>query len=202
MGNETKLVYGIGFNDGKYPAKVGGKMTVEYNTWTNLLQRCREKYWKEHPTYIGVSCSENFKSYSFFYEWYHTQTNASAIDSDGKMFPLDKDLLFKGNKVYSEHNCSFIPQRINKLLTGRSTFRGDCPLGVSWCKVNRKYKASCSDGKGNQKTLGYYTTQKQAFNIYKTFKEALIKEVANEYKEQLDPRAYEALMNYSVEVTD
>ena len=73
---------------------------------------------------------------------------------------------------------------------------------VSDRKINRKYKASCSDDNGNQKTLGYYTTQKQAFNIYKTYKEALIKQVAEQYKHQLDPRAYEALMNYQVEITD
>lgn len=37
---------------------------------------------------------------------------------------------------------------------------------------------------------------------YKTFKEALIKEIADEYKEQLDSRNYHTLINYKVEIDD
>ena len=37
---------------------------------------------------------------------------------------------------------------------------------------------------------------------YKTAKEAFIKEQANKWKSQIDDRAYEALMNYTVETTD
>jgi hypothetical protein len=33
-------------------------------------------------------------------------------------------------------------------------------------------------------------------------KEAYIKEVANKWKDQIDPRAYEALMSYQVEIND
>ena len=33
-------------------------------------------------------------------------------------------------------------------------------------------------------------------------KELRIKEVANKWKDQIDPRAYEALINYQVEITD
>ena len=60
------------------------------------------------------------------------------------------------------------------------------------------------DGKWvrGQKHIGCFDTQEEAFRAYKTFKEALIKEVANEYKDKLDPRAYQALLNYTVEITD
>lgn len=37
---------------------------------------------------------------------------------------------------------------------------------------------------------------------YKQAKEAYIKEVANKWKDQIDPRVYEALMIWEVEGTD
>jgi hypothetical protein len=56
--------------------------------------------------------------------------------------------------------------------------------------------------KGKNKHLGTYRNKEDAFVAYKTFKEAYIKEVANEYRTQIDPRAYEALMNYEVNIYD
>ena len=38
--------------------------------------------------------------------------------------------------------------------------------------------------------------------IYKQAKEAFIKEQAEKWESQIDPRAYEALMKYTVEITD
>ena len=47
-----------------------------------------------------------------------------------------------------------------------------------------------------------FKTEIEAFNAYKQAKEAFIKEQANKWKSEIDPRAYEALMNYTVEITD
>jgi len=69
-------------------------------------------------------------------------------------------------------------------------------------KENNKFRAR-SRGEGNKRQhLGYFNTPQEAFQAYKTFKEDLIKQVANEYKEQLDCRVYEALMNYEVNEND
>ena len=50
--------------------------------------------------------------------------------------------------------------------------------------------------------LGYFDFELEAFSVYKEQKECHIKEVANKWKDQIDPRVYEALMNYQVEITD
>ena len=50
--------------------------------------------------------------------------------------------------------------------------------------------------------IGSFNTEIEAFQAYKEAKEANIKEVANKWKDQIDPRVYEALMNYHVEITD
>ena len=56
--------------------------------------------------------------------------------------------------------------------------------------------------KGKREHLGYFKTEVEAFNAYKTAKESFIKEQANKWKGKIDNRAYNALMNYQVEITD
>lgn len=167
-----------------------------------MLVRCTDKTWNRCPTYIGTTCSDNFKSYSFFYEWYHKQHNHDRIDEDGRKWCLDKDLLSVGGKVYSEDTCVFIPQRINKLLTKSNSARGEYPIGVSLKKSSNKYVANCRGLGGKYLHLGLFTGVTEAFLAYKTFKESFIKGVANKYKEILDNRAHNALMKYEVNEND
>jgi hypothetical protein len=113
---------------------------------------------------------------------------------------LDKDILHKGNKIYSSDTCVFVPQFINKLFINRNADRGILPLGVKTC--GKKYYVQCSSGNRVIKNLGTYSTQIEAFNVYKKYKENLIKEVANEYKDKIPNRLYTAMVNYEVEITD
>jgi len=197
----SDLVFGIGVNDGKYPTQIGGKAFKEYSLWIDMLYRCTQKYWDKFPTYIGVTCSENFKSYSYFYEWCQKQIGFGNKDENGERWNLDKDILVKGSKLYSEYVCVFVPQRINSLLIKRDTCRGEWPVGVVWDKGAKKFRASCSKG-GKRQNLGRFNTPQEAFQAYKTFKETVIKQVAEEYKHQLDVSVYEALTNYEVNEND
>lgn len=190
-----KLVQGVGINDGKYPATIGGKRTKEYALWQNMLDRCYNKtYHTMHPTYLGCNVSDNFKQYSYFHEWCQLQIGFGIAD-----FHLDKDLIYKGNKEYNENNCVFIPLEINSVLTKSNAARGLLPIGVT--KNGNNFLARCNIG-GTTKTIGTFTTPELAFNAYKTFKESHIKELAEKYKGTIDPRAYQALLNYEVDIND
>ena len=112
-------VCGVGILGNKYPSKVNGRNTKEYVLWTSMLKRCySDAYKSKYPTYEGCKVSGKFKSYEYFYEWCNEQV---GFDNEG--WHLDKDLLIKGNKVYSESACIFIPNEINLLLTKRTTSR-------------------------------------------------------------------------------
>lgn len=196
------LVYGVGVKGMKYHAKCSGKTLREYFLWQGVLFRCTQKFWSKRPSYDGCTASENFKSYTFFYEWCQKQVGFGNKDENGRYWHLDKDLLVKGNRLYSETTCAFVPQRINSLLIKCDSARGEYLVGVSWREDKNKFASQCRLGGGKRKLLGYFLTAQEAHQAYKLFKEALIKEVANEYKTQLDPRVYEALMNYEVDVND
>ena len=191
-------VYGVGVLGAKYPTMVNGVITKEYILWNHMLERCYSNtYQKKHPTYIGCEASENFKSFEYFYEWCHRQV---GFGNEG--WHLDKDLLTKGDKVYSENTCVFLPQEINKVLTKREVSRGNHLIGVCWCNTKKAFVARVSKNKGKQEFLGRFKTEIEAFNAYKQAKEAFVKEQANKWKSQIDDRAYNALMNYTVEITD
>lgn len=172
-----------------------GKTLKEYRLWLSMLKRCYDdKYLNKYPTYKGCGVSDDFKNFSVFRSWCESQ-----LIIDG--YVLDKDLIVKGNKVYSEDTCCFVPEVINLLIINNKASRGEYPVGVTKARENR-FRARLNKGKGVVEHLGYYKTPEDAFLAYKQAKEDYIKEVAIKWKDQIDPRVYEALMNWVVEITD
>ena len=191
-------VYGIGVLGTKYPSRVNGVLTKEYDLWKSMLRRCySDKLKKKRPTYEGCEVSNKFKSYEYFYEWCNSQIGFGNQD-----WHLDKDLLTKGNKVYSENTCVFIHSEINSLLIKCTASRGEHLIGVYWNKTANAFVARVRKNKGGSEHLGLFNTEIEAFNAYKQAKENHIKELANKWKGKIDERAYDALMNYQVEITD
>ena len=191
-------VHGVGILGTKYPPSINGVRTKEYDLWNGMLRRCySDALKKKYPTYIDCEVSDKFKSYEYFYEWCHKQIGFGV-----EGFELDKDLLIKGNKVYNESTCVFIPREINSLLTKCTASRGEHLIGVSWNKRDKAFVAKVNRNKGQQEHLGYFNTEIEAFNAYKQAKEAFIKEQANRWNGKIDIRAYNALMNYDVNIDD
>ena len=164
--------------------------------WYDMIKRCSDVVYKRHhTTYNECLCSENFSNISYFKEWCSTQ-----IGFGSKGWTLDKDILVKGNKVYSEDTCCFVPQEINKLFVKRGV-RKQYPLGVNYHTLSGKYRSSISYN-GKHKYLGLYLTPEEAFQVYKQAKEDYIKEVTNKWKDQIDPKVYEALMCWEISADD
>lgn len=186
-----KLFRGVGIND-----MTNASQTKEYNLWTSMLNRCySENLHKREPTYKDCEVSDCFKKLSIFSNWCQNQI---GFNQEG--FELDKDVLNKGNKQYHPDKCVFIPKEINSFLRTRKKMRGNLPIGVTLSRSGAPM-AMMNLGSG-KKYLGCFKTPEQAFAAYKQAKEAHIKVLANKYKDQIDPRAYNALMNYQVEITD
>ena len=178
-------------------ARVCGVETRDYQLWKSMLCRCYdEKYSNKYPTYKDCEVSDNFKYFPYFKDWCSKQT---WFGKEG--WQLDKDILVKGNKIYSEDTCCFVPAEINSVFIKCDRSRGEYPIGVNYNKRDRNYVAKMSMFKEDIH-LGYFATPDEAFNAYKEAKEDYIKEVAEKWKGQIDPKVYDALMNFTIEITD
>lgn len=186
-------IYGVGYRGiGKYQAIVDGKREKCYDTWRDMIKRCYDsKSLAVRPTYKECSVCDEWHNYQNFARWY--EENFYQVDDEEMQ--LDKDILFKHNKVYSPETCIFVPKRINSLFIKSDALRGLLPIGVR--KVKNGYM-SCLCGK----YIGTYSTIDEAFNSYKNAKENMIKEVAEQYKNKIPQKLYEAMLKYEVEITD
>lgn len=173
-----------------------------YRTWNHMLERCFSNELKEkYPTYKDVTVCEEWLNYSNFKIWFDN----NYYEIENETMALDKDILAKGNKIYSPYTCVFVPQKINTIFTKNNSNRGNYYIGVTYrpeINNSKPYCASCSDSKGKQVNLGYYKTPEEAFNVYKNNKEKYIKQVADEYKPYIPQKLYDAMYRYEVEITD
>ena len=196
-------VFGVGIIGNKYPAKISNIHLKEYSAWHGIMQRCYdEKYKIKRPTYQDIMVCKEWLLYDNFYEWLHEQENFKQW-YDGKMWAIDKDVLMKGNKIYSPETCCLVPNNVNGLFVKCNSARGNLPIGVS--KKNNGYAVYCQNPFTKENDyLGSYSTLENSFRVYKSYKEKIIKQVAKtEFdKGNITKRCYEAMMNYQVEITD
>ena len=197
--NSVSTVFNFGICD--IAGYVNGVNTAEYVYWVCMLERCYEKSGRSGASYLDCTVSQKFRRLSDFSRWCENQTGFKNVDDKGRKYHLDKDILVKGNKIYPPETCCFVPQEVNKLLLKRDRSRGAYPVGVHYNKAAKKYQARLKKCDGRY-YLGIFDTPEEAFYVYKREKEKYIKEVANKWKDKIDTRVYEALMNYQVEITD
>lgn len=185
----TPTVYNKGYiGKGTYKPSLNRRKTKVYSKWNNILHRSySESYKEKQPTYKDVTVCEEWHNFQNFAKWFE--------DNYVEGFELDKDILVKGNKIYSPETCCFVPKEINSLFKNYNN--NLLPTGISYDKINKKYKVSIRIN-GKMKTKGRYVTVEEAFKVYKTAKETYIKEVADKWKEQISDKVYQAMYNYKL----
>lgn len=194
-------VYGVGYlGEGKYKASENGKKTKAYEVWRNMLKRCYDPYYiNKNLTYIDCYVCNEWLNFQIFAEWWEN----NVYNCNNERMELDKDILIKRNKIYSPETCMIVPHRINILFVKSNARRGEYPIGVSPNKRDNCLRVDCNTLE-KREYLGRFPLNRpfQAFYTYKTFKELYIKQVANEYRELIPLKLYEALYRYEVEIND
>lgn len=186
------------FGVGKFKSRSGDNnfKTKYYNVWLGLLTRSYNKnYQEKQPTYKGCTVAEEWHNFQNFAAWYEENYKPETMEG----WHLDKDILIKGNKIYSPDNCAFVPREINNLFTKRQNHRGELPIGVK--KWGNKFVANCSVY-GREVKAGVCDDKEEAFQIYKDAKEKHIKAIAERWKDKIDLKLYNAMIEYRIEITD
>ncbi len=197
-----RSVFGIGYiGVGDYKVSVNSRPTKEYLHWSGCIERCYDsQFLLKNPTYENCSVCEEWHSFQNFAKWYEE----NYYEIEGERMELDKDILVKGNKVYSPETCVFVPNRINLFLNKRQNLRGSLPIGVTYKSGDTsRFVSRCNNPlTGIREYLGVYNTPEEAFYTYKSRKEAIAKELANYYQFCIPTILYEALVKYRVDIND
>lgn len=191
-----RSVYGIGYSGvGAYKLHIDKKVTPACQIWKGILGRgYNQKIKEKQPTYKDVTVCEDWHNFQNFAQWYEDNWKPYMQN-----WALDKDILVKGNKIYSPDTCVFVPQEINNLFLKNNKTRGCYPVGVH--EQKGRYYASISKN-NKQIRLGGFKTANLAFQTYKIEKEEHIKDVANKWKLLITERLYNTLINYEVKEND
>jgi len=152
-----------------------------------MIHRCyNTKYKASNITYEGCSVQSEWLLLSNFKEWMCSQQWQGNT--------LDKDLLVRGNKLYSESTCVFISSTLNSLLVERQLARDRCIAGVT--EVTTGYIAATSNPNGSN-YLGIYKTEIEAHNAWRVAKAAKYIEAS---KLESDQRVVDALVTRANEL--
>lgn len=192
-----KLIYGVGINDANYRVQEFKTSTIDgvkkkrllshcpiYRKWVGVLARtCDEKTKMKSPHYADSKICDEWLTFSNFSRW--------VGDLDISNLELDKDILFKGNKLYSPKTCAFIPKCINLILATNPSYRTELPLGVVGienCRFEARLKI-----RGKVKIIGYYDNAELAHKAWQIEKSKYIIEMICWWKTQA---------SYNKEVSD
>lgn len=189
-----KTVHGKGYKGvGKYSCK---SYKRAWDIWAHMIRRCYDPYTiNKNITYKDCIVCDEWFNFQNFAEWY--EENYYTLQDESVQ--LDKDILYKGNKIYSPDTCIFVPHRINSLILCKPRCRGLYPVG---CHMSHgKICARCVT-LDKCVYLGRFETKEEAFEVYKEFKEKYIKQIADEYKDRIPAKLYIALYNYKIDIND
>lgn len=196
-----RTVYGVGcFGIRPYKAKISGKFTPEYQVWIGMMSRVyRPESWAKHPTYRNTTVCVAWLNFQVFAEWCQDKLGFNKKEVAGRAYHLDKDILIPNNYEYSPEACCFLPNHINVALKGRQLNKAkELPAGVHWHNASQSYTA-CVQTYGKQNHLGCFSTIDAARKAYRKAKKAYLLELAETYKAEMSPEAYEALVNIDLD---
>lgn len=174
--------------------------------WENIKNRCEylpkmdeERFGK----YSGADACDDWKNFQNFAQWFE---DVQSLGYYEKGWQLDKDLLVKGNKIYGPEFCVFLPEEVNKALNTKSRSRGELPIGMSYATrggtdkshINVQFICKYPEFAARAYLPSSEDNIKLGFILYKAAREKYIHFLAEKYRDQVDPRAYEALKTYEV----
>lgn len=169
----------------------------KYSRWYNMNSRCyKECYHRSHPGEIYPECNvcdEWRSNKEAFYRW--LDENFYQV-SNGEQMDIDKDILCKGNRLYSPETCLIVPHNINVLWAHMPI---NCPTyneSTKMWEVGAEFYPVIYSEKKSFEDL------EEARDFAAGVKYAHIKEVAEIYRDEIPEKVYQAMLSYKIEPED
>jgi len=187
--HEAPTVHGVGVTGG-LPSVCDGERLPYYFCWKEMLRRVYKC-----DAYKDVSVCEEWLDLRNFKVWFDEHYK------DG--YDLDKDILEKGNKIYSPDKCCFVPHSLNMCFVKCDSMRGESPIGVSYNIKDGVYDVSYSYVNEKRSRMRF-ASEAAAFRHYKESKEVHIKCLAEKHfqADEISRDVYDALLKYEVSIED
>lgn len=180
--------YGVGYmGEGIHSSSTSPKA---YRTWRGILERSYSKKFKEkHPTYKDCTVDERWHNFQVFAQWFYENYNFETMEG----WHLDKDILIRGNKLYSPETCCFIPHIINNMkLYYIPEFKPEKYSESG--KIHYKFQITVRDSSLSKNC----SSREEAVFKYLDSKKNYAKDLAEEFKDVLNPIVYNKLKNISL----
>lgn len=191
---------GVGEYTGTYRNGEGKKTnTPAYEVWRGILRRCYDEKWLSSPrgnSYRGCSMDNRWHNFQNFAEWFYNHKYYNVG------WHVDKDIIFRDNRIYGPDTCTLIPHQINVLTTNSKAARGKYPIGVYFKKDIGKFRSQIAKFDQNQKLLVESNDPHVCFLAYKAAKEEYMAEVAMLWEGKIDQRVVDSLKNWTVREND
>lgn len=193
--NFAKTVYGVGyFGDGIFKSRLpnNGPCTKEYATWSAIMFRCYGDNRDECTlrNYGDCSVVAEWHNYQTFASWCQTQPEMNFCNSS-----IEKDIIIKGNKLYSPNTTCFVPIELNVAITGIKHQNSTGKAGV-W-KFNDSYISEVTMF-STKASLGRFDNFQDAEYVYREVKQSYIRALAEIYKDRLRADVYEKLKEWVI----
>ena len=187
-----KNVLGIGCI-GNTTTRENNKEKKSYRMWLEMMTRCYGNRKVTTNSYNDVIICDEWHIFENFENWF--LENYYNINEE--RMTVDKDILIKGNRIYSPTNCLIVTQYINSLFASVNFNKIRC--GTCFIKNYNMYKASCKRIDSKNSFIGYYENIEDAHNAYIITKREVIRQIADKYKQeykQFPNKVYQAMINY------
>lgn len=167
----AKTVCRVGFiGEGIYSNKSHKKV---YTVWHSMLDRAYSKaYHEKQPTYKDASVCNEWHNFQVFAKWMEENYISG--------YHLDKDLVIKGNKVYSPETCIFLPREINNFISSTKATNTSGCIGVTWYPLTNRWLVQIYINKVH-KNLGYFLDKKEAEEVYTQARAVEAKKLQTKY---------------------
>ena len=207
-------VFGVGvYGEGKYVPRNRkpreGQVEAPkaaFRSWQQLMKRMwssNKHDRKNSKRYSHVSVCDEWNNFQNFCSWAVEQVGFDNVESNGRAWCLDKDILFEGNSIYSPDTCVFVPNEVNAFFS--ITTNDEESFGTNFIEPKFKnakdgFISRCTNPITKEREyLGYFDTIREANEVYVKRKNEFARLLADKWDGVLDSRVIDSLNSFDME---